>query len=61
MNLVSILVDAIVKALSYLASAAVIAAKPVLVSLYNDYISKYLLTPGGAYPNIVNGSIGEGF
>jgi len=60
MNFVSIIVDAIVKALSYIASAIVYAGKPILVSLYNDFVSKYLLAPSFAFPNIVNGSIGEG-
>lgn len=49
MNIVSIIVEGIVKAISYLVSAAVVVGKPVLASVYNDYISKYLLSPGTAY------------
>lgn len=60
MDLVSIIVAAIIKAISYIASGIVLIGKPVLVALYNEYISKYLLAPGFAFPNIVNGSIGEG-
>ncbi|MEM3800317.1 MAG: hypothetical protein QXQ72_00735 [Thermoplasmatales archaeon] len=60
MDIVSILVQAIVKAISYIISAVVFMGKPILVSLYNDYISKYLLSPDYAFPNIVSGSIGTG-
>jgi len=60
MNFVSIIVDAILKAISYIVSAIVLIGKPILESLYNGYVSKYLLSPGYAFPNIVNGSIGEG-
>ena len=60
MNLVSIIVDAILRAISYIVSAIVFIGKPILESLYNGYISKFLLSPGYAFPNIVNGSIGVG-
>ncbi|MEM0135827.1 MAG: hypothetical protein QXU18_11505 [Thermoplasmatales archaeon] len=60
MNFVSIIVDAIIKAISYIVSAIVYVGKPVLVTVYNDFISKYLLAPQYAFPNIVSGSIGEG-
>lgn len=60
MDITSIIVNAIVKALSYILSVVVLAGKPVIVSLYNSYISQYLLKPGEAFPNIVNGSIGSG-
>jgi hypothetical protein len=60
MNFVSIIVDAIIKALSYIVSVIVLVGKPVLVSIYNDFISRYLLAPTYAFPNIVNGSIGAG-
>lgn len=60
MNFVSIIVDAIIKALSYIASLLVLVGKPVLVSVYNGYISKYLLAPTYAFPNIIDGSIGSG-
>jgi len=60
MNFVSIIVDAILKAISYIVSAIVFIGKPILESVYNGYISKYLLSPGYAFPNIVNGSIGVG-
>ena len=45
MNLVSIIVDAILKAISYIVSAIVFIGKPIIESLYNGYISKYLLSP----------------
>jgi len=60
MDFASIIVDAILKAISYIVSAIVLIGKPVLVSLYNGFISKYLLAPQFAFPSIVNGSIGEG-
>ncbi|MCL5789221.1 MAG: hypothetical protein M1290_01995 [Candidatus Thermoplasmatota archaeon] len=60
MNLISIIVDAIIKALGYIASAIVFIGRPLLVSIYDDFISRYLLSPTFAYPNIVNGSIGAG-
>ncbi|MCL6003506.1 MAG: hypothetical protein M1556_07705 [Candidatus Thermoplasmatota archaeon] len=60
MNFISIIVDAIIKAISYIVSAIVYVGKPVLVSLYNNFVSKYLLSPQYAFPSIVNGSIGEG-
>ena len=60
MNFVSIIVDAILKAISYIVSAIVYVGKPVLVSLYSNFISKYLLAPQYAFPNIVSGSVGEG-
>ncbi len=60
MNFVSIIVDAIIKALSYILSAVVFVGKPVLISLYSDFVSKYLLAPTYSFPNIVNGTIGGG-
>ncbi|MCL5874628.1 MAG: hypothetical protein M1161_04750 [Candidatus Thermoplasmatota archaeon] len=60
MNFVSIIVDAIIKALSYIVSAIVFVGKPILVSIYDNFISRYLLAPTYAFPNIVNGSIGAG-
>jgi len=60
MDIVSIIVQAIVKAIGYLISVAVLMGKPILVSLYNAYISRYLLAPQFAFPNIVNGSVGVG-
>ncbi len=60
MDIVSIIVDAIVRALSYIVSALVYIGKPILVSLYDNYVSRYLLSPQYAFPSIVNGSIGEG-
>jgi hypothetical protein len=60
MDLTSTLVDAIIKVISYIISAIVLAGKPVLVSIYNNFISQYLLKPGEAFPNIVSGNIGGG-
>lgn len=60
MNFVSIIVDAIIKAISYIVSAIVYVGKPVLVTIYTNFISRYLLAPQYAFPNIVNGSIGAG-
>lgn len=60
MDVASIVVNAIVKALGYILSVVVIAGKPVLVSLYNNYISPNLLNPAMSFPNIVNGTIGSG-
>ncbi|MEM0128266.1 MAG: hypothetical protein QXO03_04180 [Thermoplasmatales archaeon] len=42
MDIVSITVQAIVKAISYIISVIVLIGKPILVSLYNVYISRYL-------------------
>ena len=60
MNFVSIIVVAILKVISYIVSVIVLVGKPVLVSLYDDFISKYLLAPAFAFPNIISGTTGEG-
>ncbi|MCL4412271.1 MAG: hypothetical protein M1526_02820 [Candidatus Thermoplasmatota archaeon] len=60
MDIVGTIVSAIVKALGYVISAVVLAARPILVSLYNQFISRDLLRPGEAYPNITSGTLGSG-
>lgn len=46
--------------ISYIVSAFVAGGTVLLVDIYNLYISRYLLSPGEAYPNIISGSIGKG-
>lgn len=46
--------------ISYLVAAFTAGGISLLIDIYNLYISRYLLSPGQAYPSIVSGTIGKG-